>query len=84
MVSNGSFISSTIDPATQEPVAEVAGATVCAPSCMVADALTKIVLISGERAAGILKNYQASALLVWAAGDVCVTPEWQDVVRAAA
>jgi thiamine biosynthesis lipoprotein len=84
MESNGSFISSTIDPATQEPVAEIAGATVCAPSCMVADALTKIVIISGERAAGILKSYQASALFVSAAGDVCVTPEWQDVVRAAA
>ena len=84
MESNGSFISSTIDPATQEPAAEIAGATVCAPSCIVADALTKIVLISGERAAGILKNYQASALLESAAGDVCVTPEWQDVVRAAA
>jgi len=84
MESNGSFISSTIDPATQEPAAEIAGATVCAPSCMVADALTKIVMIRGERAAGILMSCQASALLVSAAGDVCVTPEWQDVVRAAA
>ena len=37
-----------------------------------------------ERAAGILHAYQASALFVSAAGDVCVTPEWQDVVRAAA
>ena len=84
MESDGSFISSTIEPATQGPVAEIAGATVCAPSCMVADALTKIVMISGERAAGILKSYQASALFVSAAGDVCVTPEWQDVIRAAA
>jgi thiamine biosynthesis lipoprotein len=51
---------------------------------MVADALTKIVMISGERAAAILKAYQASALLVSAGGKVCVTLEWQDVVRAPA
>jgi thiamine biosynthesis lipoprotein len=84
MESADTSFSSTIDPATQRPAAEIAGATVRAPSCMVADALTKIVMISGERAAGILHAYQASALLVSAAGNVCVTPEWQDVVRAAA
>ena len=84
MESDDASFSSTIDPATQRPAAEMAGATVRASSCMVADALTKIVMISGERAAGILHAYQASALFVSAAGDVCVTPEWQDVVRAAA
>jgi thiamine biosynthesis lipoprotein len=84
MDSGDSLFSSTIDPATQEPAVEIAGATVHAPLCMVADALTKIVMISGEHAAGILKTYQASALFVSATGDVCVTPEWQDVVRAAA
>ena len=84
MDSGNSLFSSTINPATQKPAAEIAGATVRAPSCMVADALTKIVMISGERAAEILKTYRASALFVSAAGDVCVTPEWQDVVRAAA
>jgi FAD:protein FMN transferase len=84
MESEDASFSSTIDPATQRPAAEIAGATVRASSCMVADALTKIVMISGERAAGILHAYQASALFVSAAGDVCVTPEWQDVVRAAA
>ena len=84
MNSGDTLFSSTINPATQEPVAEIAGATVHAPSCMVADALTKIVMISGERAAGILKTYQAGALLVSAGGEVCVTPEWQDVLRAAA
>jgi FAD:protein FMN transferase len=84
MDSGDTLFSSTINPATQEPAAEIAGATVRAPSCMVADALTKIVMISGKHAAGILQTYQASALLVSAAGDVCATPEWQDVVRAAA
>ena len=84
MDSSNSLFSSIINPVTQKPAAEIAGATVHAPSCMVADALTKIVMISGERAAAILKAYQASALLVSAGGKVCVTLEWQDVVRAAA
>jgi FAD:protein FMN transferase len=78
------FCATTIDPATGEPVAEFAGASVCAPSCIIADALTKIVLVSGKRAAGLLKGYAASALIVSAAGDVHITSEWQDVVRAAA
>jgi thiamine biosynthesis lipoprotein len=78
------FSATTIDPATGEPVAEFAGASVCAASCIIADALTKIVLVSGKRAAGLLKEYAASALIVSAAGDVHITPEWQDVVRAAA
>jgi FAD:protein FMN transferase len=84
MDSADTLFSSTIEPATQQPVAEIAGATVRAQSCMVADALTKIVMICGQRAAGILRSYQASALFVSAAGDVCITPEWQDVIRAAA
>ena len=78
------FSSTTIDPATGEPATEFAGASVCAPSCIVADALTKIVLLSGKKAAGLLKTYEASALIVSAAGDVDITPEWQHVVRAAA
>jgi thiamine biosynthesis lipoprotein len=78
------FRSTTIDPASLEPVAEFAGASVRAPSCIIADALTKIVLINGKKAAGLLQAYAASALIVSAAGDVHITPEWQDVVRAAA
>jgi len=84
MDSSDTLLSSTITPVTQQPVTEIAGATVRAPSCMVADALTKIVMITGQHAAGILQTYEASALLVSAAGDVRVTPEWQDVIRAAA
>jgi FAD:protein FMN transferase len=84
MDSSDTLLSSTITPVTQQPVTEIAGATVRAPSCMVADALTKIVMITGQHAAGILQTYEASALLVSVAGDVCVTPEWQDVIRAAA
>ena len=40
----------------------MAGATVRAPSVMLADALTKVVMSAGQRAECILAHYQASAL----------------------
>jgi len=72
------------DPITGRQVNAVAGATICAPLCMVADALTKVVMIAGEGATGPLKQYRASALLVLESGNVCITPDWQDAVRLAA
>ena len=49
---------------TQGPVRGIAGATVRAPCCMIADALTKVVMIAGEGAERLLQRYRASALLV--------------------
>jgi FAD:protein FMN transferase len=74
----------TVDPMTRNFISGTAGATVRAPSCMLADALTKVATIAGERAMALLKRCRASALLVSACGDVCVTPEWQDGICAAA
>jgi FAD:protein FMN transferase len=76
--------SAAIDPATQEPTTEIAGASVRAPSCAIADALTKVVMIAGELAAELLAQYHASALMVMASGDVRVTPEWEHGIRACA
>jgi len=73
-----------IDPRTQMPVRSVVGATVRAPTCMVADALTKIVMIAGTDASELLEHYQASALLISADGDVQITPDWQHAVHLAA
>jgi thiamine biosynthesis lipoprotein len=73
-----------IDPVTQAPTTDVIGATVRAPSCMIADALTKIVMISGEGAGELLAQYQAGALMVFKSGDVRITPDWHDAVGAAA
>jgi FAD:protein FMN transferase len=67
-----------IDPRTRQPAHAAAGATVRAPSCLVADALTKVVMIAGEAASGLLDHFHASALLVQQNGDVRVTPAWQD------
>jgi FAD:protein FMN transferase len=78
------FTTTAVNPATREFISGIAGATVRAPSCMLADALTKVVMIAGERAAAILAQCQASALVVLACGEVRVTPEWQDGICAAA
>jgi thiamine biosynthesis lipoprotein len=72
-----------IDPATGMPAVDVVGATVCAPSCIIADALTKVVMNAGEAAAPVLERYGASALFVSAQG-VHVTADWKNEVRFAA
>ena len=76
--------SAVIDPMTQAPVRAIAGATVLAPSCMIADALTKIVMIAGENATDLLERHKASALVVPSSGEIRVTPDWQHAVRLAA
>ena len=76
--------SAVADPTSGRQVAAIAGATVRAPCCMVADALTKVVMIAGEAAAGLLQHYSASALFVLETGDVRITADWQDAVGLAA
>jgi FAD:protein FMN transferase len=46
-----------IDPAAAMPVRSIIGATVCAGSCVIADALTKVVMNGGEAAAPTLEYY---------------------------
>jgi FAD:protein FMN transferase len=72
-----------IDPRHGEPVRTVRGASVRASSCMVADALTKIVMIAREDAGPILDHYGASALFVAETGEVCATADWQDAASRA-
>jgi thiamine biosynthesis lipoprotein len=76
--------SAVIDPRNGAPVHGVVGATVRAPACVVADALTKIVMAAGEGAGPLLESCGASALFVTAAGGVHVTADWQDGVHLAA
>src|SRR5262245_21635193 len=48
---------SIIDPRFGKPVTAICGASVRAPSCMMADALTKAIMISGRDASEVLKHY---------------------------
>jgi len=82
--SRHALFSGVIDPATATPVRSISGATVCTPDCMLADALTKVVMNAGEAAAPILEHYGAAALFVCAHGDVDVTANWKNEVHLAA
>lgn len=73
-----------IDPRTQLPATEIVGASVCAQSCMIADALTKIVMLAGEASTALLSHYGASALMVDRHGEVRATSDWQGAVNLAA
>jgi FAD:protein FMN transferase len=64
-----------IDPIARKPARAALGATVRAPCCMLADALTKAVMLAGPFAAHLLDHYHAGALLVLADGDIYMTPE---------
>ena len=76
--------SAIVGPDGQPPANAIDGVTVRAPSCMIADALTKIVMISGTDAARLLERYHASALLIGADNDVQISPDWQHAVHLAA
>jgi thiamine biosynthesis lipoprotein len=69
--------SAVIAPATGAPARAVHGASVRASSAMIADALTKVVMIAGEHAARTLEHFRASAMFVSADGDVRATADWQ-------
>ncbi len=77
-------VSAIINPVTGEPAVAVAGATVRAPSCMIADALTKVVTVSATDAGDLLEHYGASALLISADGEIQITSDWPQAVHLAA
>jgi FAD:protein FMN transferase len=76
--------SAVIHPESGQPVRSICGATVRAPSCMAADALTKVVMIAGTGSSEALNHYGASALFVADNGVVQVTVDWQGVFSIAA
>jgi len=76
--------SAIVDPRGQTPANAIDGVAVRASSCMLADALTKVVMISGTGAAGLLELCNASALLITSDGEVQITPDWQSAVHLAA
>jgi FAD:protein FMN transferase len=76
--------SAVIDPMTELPTQAISGATVCAPTCIIADALTKVVMNAGESAGPVLDHYKADALFVSSRGDACMTANWKNEVHLAA
>ena len=82
IASSGGGEAAIIDP-RRAAVAAIRGATARAPSCLLADALTKIVMVVGEDAGPVLARYGASALFMSARGEVHVTRDWSAGVRRA-
>jgi thiamine biosynthesis lipoprotein len=72
-----------IDPGTRRPATAIHGATVRAPLCVLADALTKLVILAGQSAETLLAKCDASALLVPRTGDMFVTQSWAEEMRPA-
>ena len=69
--------SAIIDPRTRCVVSAVKGASVRAPTCVLADALTKVAMIEGEAGAPLLELCGASALIVLGNDEVRVSFNWQ-------
>jgi thiamine biosynthesis lipoprotein len=64
--------------------AAAVAASVAAPSCLIADALTKVVMRRGGAAAALLRHHRADALYLSPTGALCVTRDWRSCVRLAA
>ena len=73
-----------VDPTTGKAVTNIVGATVRASTCMMADALTKPVMICSDSSLRLLDRCCASALLVRRDGDVRATSNWQEATDRAA
>jgi len=83
LASSGGGAATIVDPWPAAPRPAILGATVTAPSCLLADALTKVVMIAGESAGPLLARYGAAALFLGASDQVHVTREWSRTVRRA-
>jgi FAD:protein FMN transferase len=68
----GKYVGPILDGRTSQSARELISVSVAAAECMVADALTKIVFGLREKAAGLLAQYRADALLLERNG----TPSW--------
>lgn len=77
----GCCVSPMLNGRTGRATCDLVSVTVAATSCMTADALTKVVFVLRERAAPLLAQYSADALLLeqngapsWMFHPTCVTP----------
>jgi thiamine biosynthesis lipoprotein len=77
----GARWSEVVDPRCAAAAPAIVGVTVRAPSCTIADALTKVVMIGGERALAVLDHYRASAMFSLPDGDLTMTSDWADALQ---
>jgi len=61
----GKKVSNIVNPLTQAPLVKKWSVSVFAQSCMVADALTKVVFALGEQSANVIQKFQAKAIILY-------------------
>jgi thiamine biosynthesis lipoprotein len=69
----GRWVSPLVDPRRDSPVMRATSVSVRAATCMAADALTKVVMLLGQRSAAILRDHAATAFFLTRSGDVLAT-----------
>ncbi|MEP6669751.1 MAG: FAD:protein FMN transferase [Chthoniobacter sp.] len=72
----GQTLAPIIDPHTGQRVTQVLSATVRARQAMLADALTKVVMLRGEAALATLQHFSADAIFFTTSGEERCSPRW--------
>jgi thiamine biosynthesis lipoprotein len=72
----GQMLAPIVDPFTGKQRSTVHSATVQASNAMLADALTKVVMLRSEAALPVLNHFRADAIFVSAQGDQKCTSRW--------
>lgn len=66
----GRLVTPVVDPVRRVACRTASTVSVIAPTCLVADALTKVVLLAGEAAFPVVRRFSASAVIVTPEGRV--------------
>ena len=74
--SPGQTLAPIVDPRTGARAERVRSATVRAPSAMLADALTKVVMLTGEAALPVLTHFRADAIFIATGARAMCSPGW--------
>lgn len=80
----GAQLGPFVDPQLREFRGELASVTVVAKSALIADALTKVVMLDPDNSLAILQRFAAESLVCTAQGTVFSTRYWHERLQAAA
>ena len=69
---HGREVTPIVDPAARAACTSSQSVSVMAPTCVIADALTKVVALRGERSVRVLDRFDASALILNTDGAVAI------------
>jgi thiamine biosynthesis lipoprotein len=72
----GATLGPIVDPRTGALAARIRSATVRASTALLADALTKVVMLAGEASLPLLETYSAAAIFVATGGEAVCSPAW--------